>query len=241
MKNGQYEFNVEGFSGPLDLLLHLAKTNEIEITNISLDLLIEQYINYIEEVQESGLDIRSGYLEMAAELLRLKSLIILNYNSNLDIEIEDEEIKMDREIMINRLLEYKKYKEVVGNFNELIDNRSNFMTRNQDKLSEYREENFKQNFDINKFFLATKQYLKHFEEEHEERIISVKELNVEEFMVKLKEIKKTFTFEEVIKKITRNEFISLFLAVLESLKLQYISINTDDGILIAPYNGEKDE
>ena len=72
----EYNFTLEGFSGPLDLLLHLARTNEIEISNISLDTLIDQYLTFIENVQENGVNIASTYLEMAAELIRLKSKMI---------------------------------------------------------------------------------------------------------------------------------------------------------------------
>lgn len=176
MENQEYQFSVEGFSGPFDLLLQLAKQHEIEITEISLDQLIDQYITFIEKVQEQGLDIRSGYLEMAAELLRLKSASILNYNANLELELEEEDIALDRQEMIKRILEYKRYKEVIGDLNHLIDNRSNFLTRPQDKLLEYRDDNFKNNFDIEKFYLATQNYLRHFLEKDEEKTISVKEL-----------------------------------------------------------------
>lgn len=241
MENQEYQFSVEGFNGPFDLLLQLAKQHEIEITEISLDQLIDQYITFIEKVQEQGLDIRSGYLEMAAELLRLKSASILNYNDNLELELEEEDIALDRQEMIKRILEYKRYKEVIGDLNHLIDNRSNFLTRPQDKLLEYRDDNFKNNFDVEKFYLATQNYLRHFLEKDEEKTISVKELNVEDYMTYLKAIVTPFSFDDLIGKITKHQFITLFLAILESLKLGYISVDVNDQYIITIYPGDNNE
>lgn len=241
MENQEYQFSVEGFSGPFDLLLQLAKQHEIEITEISLDQLIDQYISFIEKVQEQGLDIRSGYLEMAAELLRLKSASILNYNANLELELEEDDIALDRQEMIKRILEYKRYKEVVGDLNHLIDNRSNFLTRPQDKLLEYRDDNFKNNFDVEKFYLATQNYLRHFLEKDEEKTISVKELNVEDYMTYLKAIVAPFSFDDLIGKITKHQFITLFLAILESLKLGYITVDVNDQYIITIYPGDNNE
>lgn len=241
MENQEYQFSVEGFSGPFDLLLQLAKQHEIEIAEISLDQLIDQYITFIEKVQEQGLDIRSGYLEMAAELLRLKSASILNYNANLELELEEEDIALDRQEMIKRILEYKRYKEVIGDLNHLIDNRSNFLTRPQDKLLEYRDDNFKNNFDVEKFYLATQNYLRHFLEKDEEKTISVKELNVEDYMTYLKAIVAPFSFDDLIGKITKHQFITLFLAILESLKLGYISVDVNDQYIITIYPGDNNE
>lgn len=241
MENQEYQFSVEGFNGPFDLLLQLAKQHEIEITEISLDQLIDQYITFIEKVQEQGLDIRSGYLEMAAELLRLKSASILNYNANLELELEEEDIALDRQEMIKRILEYKRYKEVIGDLNHLIDNRSNFLTRPQDKLLEYRDDNFKNNFDVEKFYLATQNYLRHFLEKDEEKTISVKELNVEDYMTYLQAVVAPFSFDDLIGKITKHQFITLFLAILESLKLGYISVDVNDQYIITIYPGDNNE
>ncbi len=241
MENQEYQFSVEGFNGPFDLLLQLAKQHEIEIAEISLDQLIDQYITFIEKVQEQGLDIRSGYLEMAAELLRLKSASILNYNANLELELEEEDISLDRQEMIKRILEYKRYKEVIGDLNHLIDNRSNFLTRPQDKLLEYRDDNFKNNFDVEKFYLATQNYLRHFLEKDEEKTISVKELNVEDYMTYLQAVVAPFSFDDLIGKITKHQFITLFLAILESLKLGYISVDVNDQYIITIYPGDNNE
>lgn len=236
MEKEVYEFSIEGFSGPFDLILELAKQHEIEISEISLDLLIDQYLTFIEKVQESGLDVRSSYLEMAAELLRLKSASLLNYNQELELELE-EEIAMDRSEMIRRILEYKRYKEIVPEFNKLISQRENYLTRGQDPMYEYRDDNFKSNFDIQRFYLATKTYLLHEQEKNDEKIIDVKELNVEKFIDFLKQMDKPLNFSELILKASKKQFVVMFLAILESLKLEYIHVDVDEQNIITIYPG----
>ena len=232
-----YEFSVEGFSGPFDLLLHLAKTKEIEISTISLNTLIDQYIDFIQKVQESGLDVRSSYLEMAAELIRLKSLSILNHNQELEFEMEEDET-FDREYFVEKLLEYKKYQKITKNLNDLIDKRSNFLGKKPNTLIEYRNENFKTNFDINQFYDAVNSYLI---KKQEDSILNIelKEIKIDDILIKLETLEKEFNFTKLIDTISKIQFVSLFLAILEALKLEYIryEIKNDD-IIIYPKNKE---
>lgn len=238
--NDNYIFKVGEFSGPFDLLLQLAKDHEIEICEVCLDDLINQYLDFISKVQEEGLDIRSSYLEMAAELLRLKSASLLQLDNELDLDME-EELVIDRQEMIRRILEYKRYKEIVPELNQLIDERDNYLTREPDNLCEFRNDNFKNNFDINKFYKAVELFLAHQQEDLEEKIIEVKELNVEKFINYLRQIDKPLHFSEVIKKASKNEFVVLFLACLECLKLNYITVKEDKQHIVTIYPGENDE
>ena len=228
-----YEFSVEGFSGPFDLLLHLAKTKEIEISTISLNTLIDQYIEFIQKVQESGLDVRSSYLEMAAELIRLKSLSILNYNQELEIDMEEDEV-FDREYFVQKLLEYKKYQKVTTDFNDLIDKRSNFLMKKQNTLHEYRDENFKTNFDVNRFYDAVNSYLI---KQQEESILNIelKEIKISDILSQLECLEKEFNFTKLLNEISKIQFVSLFLAILEGLKLEYITYEIkEEEIIIFP-------
>lgn len=232
-----YEFSVEGFSGPFDLLLHLAKTKEIEISTISLNTLIDQYIDFIQKVQELGLDVRSSYLEMAAELIRLKSLSILNHNQELEIDMEEEEI-FDREYFVEKLLEYKKYQKITKNLNDLIDKRTNFLGKKPNTLTEYRDENFKTNFDINEFYDAVNSYLI---KKQEEAILNIelKEIKISDILIKLETLEKEFNFTKLIDTISKIQFVSLFLAILEALKLDYVSYQIkNEDIIIYPKNKE---
>ena len=100
----EYEVKVNDFEGPLDLLLHLIKKENISIFDISIEEIIKQYLDYINKMKEDNLDITSEYLVMATELIELKSKMLLP-NKTEEVEEEIEEATND---LINRLLEYDK-------------------------------------------------------------------------------------------------------------------------------------
>jgi segregation and condensation protein A len=103
-----YQVRIENFEGPLDLLLHLIKKNEINIYDIPIALIAQQYLEYLEAMQELNLNVAGDFLVMAATLLQIKSRMLLP----LDESTEDEEEGPDpREELVRRLLEYKTYKE----------------------------------------------------------------------------------------------------------------------------------
>ena len=93
------------FEGPLDLLLHLIEINKIDIYDIPISLITDQYLEYIHKMQEQNMEIMSEFLVMAATLLRIKSKMLL------PAEPKDEETPEDpREELVERLLEHKMYK-----------------------------------------------------------------------------------------------------------------------------------
>jgi segregation and condensation protein A len=103
-----YQVRIENFEGPLDLLLHLIKKNEINIYDIPIALIAQQYLDYIEAMNELNLTIAGEFLVMAATLLQIKSKMLLPVEET----GEDEDEGPDpREELVRRLLEYKKFKE----------------------------------------------------------------------------------------------------------------------------------
>lgn len=102
-----YTFRLEGFEGPLDLLLHLIQKNELDIFNIPIALITEQYLEYLQLMKVLNLDIAGEYLLMASTLLHIKSKMLLPKSS----EGEEEEGEDPREELVRRLLEYQKYKQ----------------------------------------------------------------------------------------------------------------------------------
>ncbi len=236
-----YDFNIDNFNGPLDLLLHLSKTHEIEIVDISLNQLINQYISYIKTIDEQGIDIASEYLEMAAELILLKSKSILP-NQNDDDAFFDEldELELDRETLINKLLEYKRYKEISTSFFILNQNRGAFITKTPENLNEYRQKSFEHNFTIDDFIFATQKAIAYEISQHKnEKIMSTPELNMEVYLIEFKTLKNKFNFNQRIKILNIHNIISLFLAILEGLKLQYISFEiVAQELIIYPQNKE---
>ncbi|WP_181349989.1 segregation/condensation protein A [Thalassobacillus sp. CUG 92003] len=105
-----YHVKVEGFEGPLDLLLHLIQRYEIDIYDIPVARITEQYMSYIHTMQQLELDVASEYLVMAATLLVIKSQMLLpNQPEAFDDEMEAEEDPRDE--LVRRLVEYKRYKK----------------------------------------------------------------------------------------------------------------------------------
>lgn len=235
------EINIANFSGPLDLLLHLAKTNEIEIKDISLDELINQYLNYIQQVQELGIDVASSYLEMAAELIRLKSVYLLP-EAPADEELSEilSEIGIDRETLIKKLLEYKSYKEVIPEFNILIEKRQAYYQRDPEPLIEFRKNNFENSITISELTKAMHNHLLSLQSRKKEtKIIEHNELNIDKYIKDFEELTTTISFQTFIYENTRSNIISMFLAVLECLKNQVISVKVmDNDFIISKYEGE---
>jgi segregation and condensation protein A len=103
-----YQVHIENFQGPLDLLLHLIKKNEINIYDIPIAMIAQQYLSYIEAMKDLNLTVAGEFLVMAATLLQIKSKMLLPAEES----AEDEDDGPDpREELVRRLLEYKTFKE----------------------------------------------------------------------------------------------------------------------------------
>lgn len=104
-----YQVKLEVFEGPLDLLLHLIKKNEVDIYDIPIAVITQQYLSYLDLMQTLNLDVAGEYLVMAATLIHIKSRQLLPPEET--AEPEGEEMEDPREELVRRLLEYKKFKE----------------------------------------------------------------------------------------------------------------------------------
>lgn len=102
----KYSIKIENFEGPMDLLFHLIEKNKIDIYDIPIALITEQYLDYLQEMQEMDLEIASDFLVMAATLLHIKSRMLLPKHKEAEEDLTD-----PREELVQKLLEYKKYKE----------------------------------------------------------------------------------------------------------------------------------
>ena len=110
-----FNFIIEAFEGPLDLLFHLIEKNRIDIYDIPIAELTDQYLNYLKNISEHQLDLASEFLVMASTLLSIKSKMLLPTRQNQDDELElatTEDESDPREELVQKLLEYKKFKEI---------------------------------------------------------------------------------------------------------------------------------
>ncbi len=111
LESNKYSIKLDNFEGPLDLLCHLIDKNKMDIYDINLSQITDQYIEYIKEMEEQNLEITSEFLVMASTLLYIKS-------KNLLPKQEAEEEEVSEEELIRRIIEYKKYKEITKKLKE---------------------------------------------------------------------------------------------------------------------------
>lgn len=110
-----HQFHLEIFAGPLDLLLYLIRKNELDIYNIPIQKITEQYLKYLELMKILDLDIAGEFLAMAATLMHIKSRLLLPPEEREELE-EEEDPRWD---LVRQLLEYKQFKEAADLFHNL--------------------------------------------------------------------------------------------------------------------------
>jgi len=212
-----YEITIDNFNGPMDLLLHLIKESKMDIFDIKLEIIIDEYLAYIKTMKELNLDVASSYLVMASELLEIKSRMLLPKDKNQEEEEED-----PKERLINRLIEYQKYKEQVEVFKELENERNCYYTKVPSSLKEYINEEKKvliENIDLNDLVEAFKKFLERSNlDKPLNTKVTRKELSVDDSM---KHIKNRFTkskkinFFDLFEVKTKEYIVVTFLAILE--------------------------
>ena len=242
-----HNFVINDFEGPLDLLLHLIKTSKMDIYDISIEEITKQYLDFIKDMQELNLDIASEYLVMASELIELKSKLLLPNNNDLG---EDEYEEDPKEALINRLLEYKKYKDMIDTFKELELSRKDIFTKDPINLSEYTDHEVNNNGEVSLEDLlnALNEFLKRKEDEKpRETKVTKKELSVTDRTVQIRDIlkkKRKVSFFDLFEIKTKEYVVVTFLSILEMAKFGEISIvqeNNFNNILITTKEGVKDE
>lgn len=223
-----YKIMIDEFEGPMDLLLHLIKKDNIDIIDISIEKITKQYLDYIEEMENLNLDIASEYLIMAAELLEIKSSKLLPKQENDEVE-EDLEANF-----INRLIEYKQYKEITQQFKELEENRKGVYTKIPDSLNEYKQNSTIDLGDttIADLISAMNNFLSRKElEKPLNTKITTKEYNIDERSYEIRKIlkkNKKMNFKELFDVYRKDYIVVTFLAILSMAKKQEIEIKQDN-------------
>ncbi|WP_025641171.1 segregation and condensation protein A [Schnuerera ultunensis] len=245
-----YKIVLETFEGPMDLLLHLIDKAQIDIYDIPINEITEQYLDYIARMEELDLEITSDFLLMAATLLEIKSKLLLPQKNNKD---EDEQLKMDdvdpRLELVKKLVEYKKYKLASTKFRNLEKVQNKVYYKPQEDLSYFinEEEDLEQ--------MDLKELVKAFNNILEKRTKTQTSLKINEIQ------KEEYTLDECIEKIkdslkekksvkfstligenpNRKEIVVTFLSLLELIRTKYIRIYQEDNFSdIIIYENDKE-
>ncbi len=220
-----YTIKLEAFEGPLALLMHLIEKSQIDIYNIPIAEITEQYLYYLKAMEEFDIEVASEFLVMAATLLQIKSRMLLP--RPVIAEAADELID-PRQELVDRLIEYRKYKQVAQFLNQLGSERDKYFIRSPQE--------FAKQFPLPEG-LSLDDLLKAFAALWESvipdfAVIAPEEISVKDkmhdIMTLLRSNNGKLEFHKLmIRTGSRSEFITAFLALLELIRLKQIMIHQE--------------
>ena len=226
------EFKINDFEGPLDLLLHLIKEAKMDIMNIEIESITEQYMNYLDSQEKMNLEIASEYLVLASELIEIKSKMLLPREQT---EVSSDEYEEDpREELVKRLLEYQTYKEITKVLHEKEEERSNYYTKSPENYSNYSdgEVEIKVDYEIDDLINALKSYLARKKDNKPLNTkVTVNEISVSSRRHDIRNIlkeKKKINFFELFPIVSKEYIVATFLAVLEMAKSKELIIKQEE-------------
>ncbi len=234
-------FIINDFEGPLDLLLHLIKTSKMDIYDIKIEEITKQYVDFINKMQELNLDVASEYLVMASELTLIKSKMLLPRKD------EEEEEEDPRTELVNRLVEYQRYKDMIDEFKSLERDRKDIFTKDPMNLYEYSDP-IKNDGDItlDNLVEALNKFLQRKEDEKPlETKIARKEILVTDRTNEIRSLlkkKKKVSFFDLFEVRTKEYVVVTFLSILEMAKKGEITIvqeNNFNNITVNIKEGEE--
>ncbi len=240
------ELKLSNFDGPLDLLLSLVKENKIEIKDIFVSQVTEQFLEYMNQVSELDVELASEYMAMAATLLEIKSRALLPPV----VKDDEPEEETPEAVLIRQLEEYKLFKEIVTELKEQ-ENVDRFY-RDPDKNVGKEVSVIKENLSMDGFIAAFNKFLAKLQVKSQQSTTVSRTMARESFSVPqkinfIREVLKTvneFKFAELFEPgASRNEYVTTFIAVLELTKLQIITIRQSDifeDIVIVKREGSDD-
>lgn len=229
------KFKLESFEGPLDLLLHLIEKNKVNIYDIPIVEITDQYLEYIDEMKKQDLDVMSEFLVMAATLLNIKSKMLLPKEAVVEEEEED-----PRAELVQQLLEYKMYRTYAYELRDRqVDANQIFYKEPTipDEVLAYEEpvdvDQLISDLTLNKLNVVFQSVIKR----QKNRVdpvrsrfgeIKKEEVSVEDKMIEISEYArnhKTFSFRELLEKqSSKVQIVVTFLVILELMKAGEIRI-----------------
>lgn len=218
LETNKYAIKLDNFEGPLDLLCHLVDKNKMDINQIKISEITDQYIDYINKMQELNLDVTSEFILMASTLLFIKS------KSLLPKQVEDE-AELTEEELVHRIIEYKKYKEISKKLKELYQVYSKRFYKVPDKI-ELPARKLEQNYSKDLIEQSYKNLVEKNKSKINKNAINIEKIAITETVTvtsKVKDIfkelikKPRFIFSKLCsaKKYTRLETVTAFSGILE--------------------------
>lgn len=224
----EYNIVLKTYEGPMDLLLDLIKENEIDIYDIPIFKITEEFLKYIENMKKLNLTLTSDFILMASTLLEIKSKMLLPKKEALVDEEVEEDPRLD---LVESLLEYKKYKEAseILKIQEEYESKSFYKLRTE--IFSMSEMDFLKDSNVEKLSLAFFNILKNYKDKE---VVGIEReyFKVEDASRKIKQAlkhEKKIKFSQLLVDIVyKVDVITYFLGMLELIKNQYIVANQSD-------------
>lgn len=218
LETKKYNIKLENFEGPLDLLCHLVDKNKMEIDKVNITQITDQYIEYLNAMEELNLEIASEFIVMLSTLVYLKS------KSLLPKEVDDEE-EITEEELIRRIIEYKKYKEIIKTLRENYAQYSKRFFKLPEKV-ELPNRKLEKNYEKENIIESYKLIIERNENKKNKNAVNIEKIAILETVTvasKVRDIfkelvkKHKFTFNKLCsnKKYTKLETVTAFSGVLE--------------------------
>ena len=224
----ELELKINDFEGPLDLLLHLIKESKMDIMNIEIEKITEQYMNFLHQSEKLNLEISSEYLVLASELLEIKSRMLLPRTT-----LDEEEEEDPREELVNRLLEYETYKNITKLLQKKELLRKDVYTKVPENINQYVEEDHTIHSDVTLDDLVSalqKYYQRKEDSKPLNTKVTVNEISVSSRRTEIKKLlklKKRVSFFELFPIASKEYIVATFLAILEMSKNRELLIKQD--------------
>lgn len=239
MTEGTFTIKLPAFEGPFDLLLFFIERDELDIYNIPIAQITDEFLTYMHEAKEMSIDLASDFIVVAATLMRIKAKMLLPRKQ---MDEEGNEIDPRREL-VDRLMEYKRYKSVLEDLRKLEEMRSfmnprGFATTELRKLAEHALADAEmENISLYKLLRVFERLLSRFEEEGKaKRIHTVYNFNYtiqaqREYVQGVIKPGEKISFGSLFQPLeNRTHAIVTFLALLELLNAQEIAITQGEGV-----------
>ncbi|TVY11562.1 segregation and condensation protein A [Paenibacillus cremeus] len=224
---------LETFEGPLDLLLHLIDQAEVDIYDIPIKDITDQYMEYLDAMTELELEVTSEFLVMAATLLSIKSKMLLPKPPVLDLDFDDYLMDEDydpRAELVAKLIEYRKYKAIADHLRDKEVERSLIYTREPEDLTPYVpnvQENPVKGLHVSDLVNAFRKALRRMQSRNTVAKIRKDEISVKDRMFQLVDILEKLGGRVMFSKlmdaeVTKDSIVVTFLAMLELMKVKKI-------------------
>ncbi len=232
----EYKIVLESFEGPMDLLLHLIDEAEIDIYDIPINEITEQYIDYITKMEEMDLEVTSEFLVMASTLLEIKSKMLLpqvDKNDGEQLEMEEADPRLE---LVKRLVEYKKFKYASRELRNYEEIQKKVFYKPKEDLSIFtKEEEELEQIDIDELVKAFNNILA--KSKGKEPLVDIDKIQREEYTLDecMEKIKRKLKYNGKIdfqhlfdNECSRQEIVVTFLSLLELIRMRYVVVYQEE-------------